>query len=91
MLEKEFEVDKQYLHDDFCSPKNHKKQMWFVKHFNDRRKKIQKEYYDFLYEYKVHFLLFANYHDIPYPFSKISTSIPNAQSPHIHGNNLLGH
>ncbi|KAH9723794.1 hypothetical protein KPL70_007259 [Citrus sinensis] len=47
VIEKNFELDKNLLHDDFYSKKNKEKRIWFFKYFLNQRKKIQQVYYEF--------------------------------------------
>ncbi|KAH9699823.1 hypothetical protein KPL71_024517 [Citrus sinensis] len=76
ILEKDFELDKTLLHNDFYSDSNKEKRLWFFKHFINQRKEIQQIYYEFVNLHKVHILFFdwfeiyASENDISYPFKE---------------------
>lgn len=40
VIEKDFKVDKTYLHEDFYAPYNEQKKLWFFKNFPRQRKHI---------------------------------------------------
>lgn len=74
VLEEEFVVNKQFLRNDFYSKENSEKRIWFFNTFPETKQQIQKEYYDFIIQNKIHIFFFdwfeihsAN-HDIKYPF-----------------------
>ena len=58
VIEKEFELDKTFLHNDFYSDSNKEKRIWFFKQFLNQRKEIQQIYYEFVNFHKVHILFF---------------------------------
>ncbi|KAH9705018.1 hypothetical protein KPL70_011707 [Citrus sinensis] len=58
VIEKNFELDKNLLHDDFYSEKNKGKRTWFFKYFLNQRKEIQQVYYEFVNLHQVHILFF---------------------------------
>ena len=58
VIEKNFELDKNLLHNDFYSDNNKEKRLWFFKHFLNQRKEIKKIYYEFLNLHQVHILFF---------------------------------
>ncbi|KAH9702314.1 hypothetical protein KPL70_010722 [Citrus sinensis] len=76
VIEKEFELDKTLLHNDFYSDLNKEKRLWFFKHFLDQRKEIQQSYYEFVNLHKVHILFFdwfeiySSNNNISYPFKE---------------------
>ncbi|KAH9781471.1 hypothetical protein KPL71_008488 [Citrus sinensis] len=76
VLEKDFELDKTLLHNDFYSDSNKEKRLWFFKHFLNQRKEIQQIYYDFVNLHKVHILFFdwfdiyTSDNQISYPFKE---------------------
>ncbi|KAH9750856.1 hypothetical protein KPL71_014042 [Citrus sinensis] len=76
VLEKDFELDKTLLHNDFYSDSNKEKRLWFFKHFLNQRKEIQQVYYEFVNLHKVHILFFdwfemyASDNNINYPFKE---------------------
>ncbi|KAH9803219.1 hypothetical protein KPL71_001681 [Citrus sinensis] len=76
VIEKEFELDKTFLHNDFYSDLNKEKRLWFFKHFLNQRKEIQQTYYEFVNLHKVHILFFDWFeiyysdNNINYPFKE---------------------
>ncbi|KAH9659331.1 hypothetical protein KPL70_023821 [Citrus sinensis] len=76
VIEKEFELDKAFLHNDFYSDLNKEKRLWFFKYFLNQRKEIQQIYYEFVNFHKVHILFFdwfeiySSENDISYPFKE---------------------
>ncbi|KAH9802585.1 hypothetical protein KPL71_001451 [Citrus sinensis] len=76
VIEKEFELDKTLLHNDFYSDLNKEKRLWFFKHFLNQRKEIQQSYYEFVNLHKVHILFFdwfeiySSNNNISYPFKE---------------------
>ncbi|KAH9659329.1 hypothetical protein KPL70_023819 [Citrus sinensis] len=76
VIEKEFELDKAFLHNDFYSDLNKEKRLWFFKHFLNQRKEIQQIYYEFVNFHKVHILFFdwfeiySSENDVSYPFKE---------------------
>ncbi|KAH9688135.1 hypothetical protein KPL70_015020 [Citrus sinensis] len=76
VISKEFELDKNLLHNDFYSDLNKEKRIWFFKHFLNQRKEIQQIYYDFVNLHKVHILFFdwfeiySSENNISYPFKE---------------------
>ncbi|KAH9763843.1 hypothetical protein KPL70_001312 [Citrus sinensis] len=76
VIEKEFELDKTLLHNDFYSDLNKEKRLWFFKHFLNQRKEIQQFYYEFVNLHKVHLLFFdwfeiySSNNNISYPFKE---------------------
>ncbi|KAH9800439.1 hypothetical protein KPL71_000668 [Citrus sinensis] len=76
VIEKEFELDKTSLHNDFYSDLNKEKRLWFFKHFLNQRKEIQQTYYEFVNLHKVHILFFdwfeiySSDNNISYPFKE---------------------
>ncbi|KAH9727845.1 hypothetical protein KPL70_008824 [Citrus sinensis] len=76
VIEKEFELDKTLLHNDFYSDLNKEKRLWFFKHFLNQRKEIQQFYYKFVNLHKVHILFFdwfeiySSDNNIAYPFKE---------------------
>ncbi|KAH9761749.1 hypothetical protein KPL70_000556 [Citrus sinensis] len=76
VIEKEFELDKTFLHNDFYSDLNKEKRLWFFKHFLNQRKEIQQIYYEFVNFHKVHILFFdwfeiySSENNIEYPFKE---------------------
>ncbi|KAH9658252.1 hypothetical protein KPL70_023414 [Citrus sinensis] len=76
VIEKEFELDKTLLHNDFYSDLNKEKRLWFFKHFLNQRKEIQQFYYEFVDLHKVHILFFdwfeiySSNNNISYPFKE---------------------
>ncbi|KAH9676471.1 hypothetical protein KPL70_019168 [Citrus sinensis] len=78
VIEKEFELDKTSLHNDFYSDLNKEKRLWFFKHFLNQRKEIQQTYYEFVNFHKIHILFFdwfeiySSDNNISYPFKESS-------------------
>ncbi|KAH9723765.1 hypothetical protein KPL70_007240 [Citrus sinensis] len=76
VIEKEFELDKTSLHNDFYSDLNKEKRLWFFKHFLNQRKEIQQTYYEFVNFHKIHILFFdwfeiySSDNNISYPFKE---------------------
>ncbi|KAH9745324.1 hypothetical protein KPL70_004029 [Citrus sinensis] len=76
VIEKEFELDKTSLHNDFYSDLNKEKRLWFFKHFLNQRKEIQQTYYEFVNLHKVHILFFdwfeiySSDNNVSYPFKE---------------------
>ncbi|KAH9697135.1 hypothetical protein KPL71_023486 [Citrus sinensis] len=76
VIEKEFELDKAFLHNDFYSEINKEKRTWFFKHFLNQRKEIQQTYYEFVNFHKVHIMFFdwfeiySSENNIDYPFKE---------------------
>ncbi|KAH9658595.1 hypothetical protein KPL70_023551 [Citrus sinensis] len=76
VIEKEFELDKTFLHNDFYSDLNKEKRLWFFKHFLNQRKEIQQTYYEFVNFHKIHILFFdwfeiySSDNNISYPFKE---------------------
>lgn len=76
VIEKDFEVDKNLLHNDFYSENNKEKRLWFFKHFLNQRKEIQQIYYEFVNLHKIYILFFdwfemyAFENNISYPFKE---------------------
>ncbi|KAH9686422.1 hypothetical protein KPL70_014341 [Citrus sinensis] len=76
VIEKEFELDKVFLHKDFYSDLNKEKRSWFFKHFLNQRKEIQQTYYEFVNLHQVHILFFdwfeiySSNNNISYPFKE---------------------
>ncbi|KAH9789253.1 hypothetical protein KPL71_002923 [Citrus sinensis] len=76
VIEKEFELDKTFLHNGFYSDLNKEKKLWFFKHFLNQRKEIQQIYYEFVNFHKVHILFFdwfeiySSENNIEYPFKE---------------------
>ncbi|KAH9669453.1 hypothetical protein KPL70_021795 [Citrus sinensis] len=76
VIEKEFELDKTFLHNDFYSDLNKEKRLWFFKHFLNQRKEIQQTYYEFVNFHKTHILFFdwfeiySSDNNISYPFKE---------------------
>ncbi|KAH9669172.1 hypothetical protein KPL70_021675 [Citrus sinensis] len=76
VIEKEFELDKAFLHKDFYSDLNKEKRLWFFKHFLNQRKEIQQTYYEFVNLHQVHILFFDWFeiysfnNNISYPFKE---------------------
>ncbi|KAH9714172.1 hypothetical protein KPL71_020570 [Citrus sinensis] len=76
VLEKEFELDKNLLHNDFYSESNKEKRLWFFKYFLKQRKEIQQIYYEFVKLHQVHILFFdwfeiySSDNNIDYPFKE---------------------
>ncbi|KAH9781070.1 hypothetical protein KPL71_008326 [Citrus sinensis] len=76
VLKKEFELDKNLLHNDFYSESNKEKRLWFFKHFLKQRKEIQQIYYEFVNLHQVHILFFdwfeiySSDNNIDYPFKE---------------------
>ncbi|KAH9686636.1 hypothetical protein KPL70_014425 [Citrus sinensis] len=74
VIKKNFELDKNLLHNDFYSEKNKEKRFWFFKHFLNKRKEIQQTYYEFVNLHQVHILFFdwfeiySSENNINYPF-----------------------
>ncbi|KAH9699240.1 hypothetical protein KPL71_024266 [Citrus sinensis] len=73
---KDFELDKNLLHNDFYLDKNKEKRIWFFKHFLNQRKEIQQTYYEFVNLHQVHILFFdwfeiySSDNNISYPFKE---------------------
>ncbi|KAH9698351.1 hypothetical protein KPL71_023981 [Citrus sinensis] len=73
---KDFELDKNLLHNDFYSENNKEKRFWFFKHFLNQRKEIQQTYYEFVNLHQVHILFFdwfeiySSDNNLPYPFKE---------------------
>ncbi|KAH9726246.1 hypothetical protein KPL70_008189 [Citrus sinensis] len=76
VIEKQFELDKTLLHNDFYSDNNKEKRLWFFEHFLNQRKEIQQTYYEFVNLHKVHILFFdwfeiySSNNNISYPFKE---------------------
>ncbi|KAH9763470.1 hypothetical protein KPL70_001186 [Citrus sinensis] len=76
VIEKEFELDKTFLHNDFYSDLNKEKRLWFFKHFLNQRKEIQQTYYEFVNFHKIRILFFdwfeiySSDNNISYPFKE---------------------
>ncbi|KAH9802081.1 hypothetical protein KPL71_001246 [Citrus sinensis] len=76
VIEKDFELDKTSLHNDFYSDLNKEKRLWFFKHFLNQRKEIQQTYYEFVNFHKIHILFFdwfeiySSDNNISYPFKE---------------------
>ncbi|KAH9687836.1 hypothetical protein KPL70_014917 [Citrus sinensis] len=76
VIEKEFKLDKAFLHKDFYSDLNKEKRRWFFKHFLNQRKEIQQTYYEFVNLHQVHILFFdwfeiySSNNNISYPFKE---------------------
>ncbi|KAH9668287.1 hypothetical protein KPL70_021359 [Citrus sinensis] len=76
VIEKEFELNKTSLHNDFYSDLNKEKRLWFFKHFLNQRKEIQQTYYEFVNLHKVHILFFdwieiySSDNNVSYPFKE---------------------
>src|SRR5262249_17987468 len=80
-IEKPFEINKTYLHNEFYSEKNKEKKIWFFKNFLEIRKQIQEEYYDYMKENEINIefftwfeIYYAPKNDIEYPFKMINNS-----------------
>ncbi|KAH9682156.1 hypothetical protein KPL71_027242 [Citrus sinensis] len=76
VIEKQFELDKTLLHNDFYSENNKGKRLWFFEHFLKQRKEIQQTYYEFVNLHQVHILFFdwfeiySSENNISYPFKE---------------------
>ncbi|KAH9685897.1 hypothetical protein KPL70_014156 [Citrus sinensis] len=76
VIKKDFELDKNLLHNDFYSEINKEKRTWFFKHFLNQRKEIQQIYYEFVNLHQVHILFFdwfeiySSDNNIDYPFKE---------------------
>ncbi|KAK9208453.1 hypothetical protein WN944_000809 [Citrus x changshan-huyou] len=76
VIKKNFELDKNLLHNDFYSETNKEKRLWFFKHFLNQRKEIQQTYYEFVNLHQVHILFFdwfeiySSDNNIDYPFKE---------------------
>ncbi|KAH9783347.1 hypothetical protein KPL71_009275 [Citrus sinensis] len=76
VIEKDFELDKTLLHNDFYLENNKEKRLWFFKHFLNQRKEIQQVYYEFVNLHQVHILFFdwfeiySSDNNIDYPFKE---------------------
>ncbi|ESQ47423.1 hypothetical protein EUTSA_v10028167mg [Eutrema salsugineum] len=53
VLEKDFQIDKEFLRDEFYSKNNTQKRLWFFKNFLKNRNLIQEEFYKYLYKHKM--------------------------------------
>ncbi|KAH9696767.1 hypothetical protein KPL71_023320 [Citrus sinensis] len=76
VIEKQFDLDKTFLHNDFYSENNKEKRLWFFEHFLKQRKEIQQTYYEFVNLHQVHILFFdwfeiySSENNISYPFKE---------------------
>ncbi|KAH9696770.1 hypothetical protein KPL71_023321 [Citrus sinensis] len=76
VIEKQFDLDKTLLHNDFYSENNKEKRLWFFEHFLKQRKEIQQTYYEFVNLHQVHILFFdwfeiySSENNISYPFKE---------------------
>ncbi|KAH9657201.1 Endonuclease [Citrus sinensis] len=76
VIEKNFELDRNLLHNDFYSNDNKEKRLWFFKHFLNQRKEIQQIYYEFVNLHQIHILFFdwfeiySSDNNISYPFKE---------------------
>ncbi|KAH9689129.1 hypothetical protein KPL70_015376 [Citrus sinensis] len=76
VIEKDFELDKNLLHNNFYSDNNKEKRLWFFKHFLNQRTEIQQTYYEFVNLHQVHILFFdwfeiySSDNNIDYPFKE---------------------
>ncbi|KAH9740771.1 hypothetical protein KPL70_002355 [Citrus sinensis] len=76
VIEKNFELDKNLLHNDFYSDFNKEKRLWFFKNFLNQRKEIQQIYYEFVNLHQVYILFFdwfeiySSENNIEYPFKE---------------------
>ncbi|KAH9716045.1 hypothetical protein KPL71_021316 [Citrus sinensis] len=87
VIEKDFELDKAFLHNDFYSDLNKEKRIWFFKHFLKQRKEIQQIYYEFVNLHQVHILFFdwfeiySSENNISYPFKESNPITVRKKTP----------
>ncbi|KAH9658915.1 hypothetical protein KPL70_023666 [Citrus sinensis] len=87
VIEKDFELDKTLLHNDFYSNSNKEKRLWFFKHFLNQRKEIQETYYEFVNSHKIHILFFdwfeiySSNNNISYPFKESNPITVRKKTP----------
>ena len=74
LIKNEFEINKEYLENDFFSDKNKEKRNWFFKTFGENIFKIQDKHFKFCRKNKINILFFTwletytKKHNIKYPF-----------------------